>query len=179
MLRTVQGPFGAASADGVGTPPEPFTVHPMTNNPDHPTRTLWRGLHFGCLDDAELAELTADPAAWLGAHVDVDDLGIHWTDSPTSAWNFSQNRDPDGWADDSSDDEADWSVGVVVQAVFPASAVLDLADPEWADWAATNAVLDPSHPEQEVTVRQPETASAVTVVVTLVGPDGSERTLVT
>lgn len=149
----------------------------MTYNEPNITTILWRGLHFGSFNDTEVAAIAADPAGWLKANLDTD-LGVHWTDDPVVAWRFSQNRDTDGWAfDDDSDDEDTTSVGVVIEATFPNGAILDPGSDAWEQWAATNAIFDRDHPESEVTVTGPDTATDVSFTFTLVAADGTDTTL--
>lgn len=133
----------------------------MSSNlsPEQFPETLYRGLHFGHLTDEEAEQHLADPHKFIKQSLNQRELGVHWTQSPSSAENFAQDRDPEGWAhegdpfDDEDEAEHRQPFGVVLEAGVHPSHILQPDTEEWEGYSMSDAILDPDHLEQESTVR--------------------------
>lgn len=138
--------------------------------------TLWRGLHYGRVSEADAASVMARADAWVRGFIQSR-VGIHWTDDPGSAWNFALDRDSEGWDRGGwdEDDDGDWTVGVVLEAAVPSSAVLDPDSDEHRDYAMSDAIL-PYGIEREVTVRSDSPVTVTRATLVAVDPDGMEHT---
>lgn len=123
------------------------------------TRTLWRGLNFGEVDEENLQLILSDPATHLKEQMDLyTAAGIHWTDDPSSAYNFAMGYDSEGWAGDNGwfeeDEEPEYNVGVVLEAQVPENGITSEGEENWEDHQDdADMILDYSV-EREITVRQ-------------------------
>lgn len=138
------------------------------------TVRLWRGLQVADVDDGELEAIRRDPASFARQHLN-DPLGIHWTDDPSSAWNFAQGRDSDGWASESWDDDEGgvWSIGLVLEAEVPASGIIQRGSEEHDGYSMSDAIIDYGI-EREVTVRDGTMVQLTSVTVVATNDDGSD-----
>jgi len=119
------------------------------------TIELHRGLHFGGYSHEEVHGIMKDPHRFLNENLNRRQMGIHWTQSHESAYNFATDRDPEGWAHESYGDEGDEGepFGVVMSARVHPRHVLEPGSQEHEDYSMMNAILGEGHPEQETTVR--------------------------
>ena len=118
-------------------------------------RELHRGLHFGAHSAEEVSGIMRDPHRYLDQNLNRQQMGIHWTPSHTSAFNFATDRDPEGWAHESWDDEEEAGdpFGVVMTARVHPRHVLEEGTAEHDAYSMSDAILGEGHPEQESTVR--------------------------
>jgi hypothetical protein len=94
-----------------------------------------------------------DPHRFLNENLNRRQMGIHWTQSHESAYNFATDRDPEGWAHESYGEEDEGEpFGVVMSARVHPRHVLEPGTEEHSNYAMMNAILE-DHPEQETTVR--------------------------
>ena len=116
---------------------------------------LHRGLHFGSYSEHEARGIMRDPHRFLNENLNRKQMGIHWTQSHSSAFNFATDRDPEGWAHESWGDDEDEGepFGVVLSARVHPRHVLQPGTEEHESYAGMNAILGEGHPEQETTVR--------------------------
>lgn len=140
------------------------------------TVRLWRGLQVADVDDEELEAIRRDPAGFARQHLN-DPIGIHWTDDPTSAWNFSQGRDPEGWASESDGFDEDeggiWTIGLVLEGEVAESDIVQPGTAEHDGYAFSDAILDYGI-EREITVRGGTPVRLTSVTVTAVGENGAD-----
>jgi len=117
-------------------------------------RELYRGLSFGGRSPEEVKGIMRDPHRFLNENLNRKQMGIHWTQSPTSAFNFATDRDPEGWAHESWDDEDEGeSFGVVLGGRVHPRHVLEEGTEEHESYQMGSAIFGEGHPEQETTVR--------------------------
>jgi GNAT superfamily N-acetyltransferase len=117
--------------------------------------TLWRGLLLGLVPHDEFDTIKNNPGAELQrAMGGYQNVGIHWTDDPTSAENFAQDRDPDGWAHegDPFDEDEGMMVGFVLEAEVADTDIIDPESEEAEDFRSSDSILDYGI-ERERTVR--------------------------
>jgi hypothetical protein len=118
--------------------------------------TLYRGLHLGEATPEEVEHLHRDPVGYLKQHFQSP-AGIHWTDHAGSAMNFAMDRDPEGNAHEGDywdeDEEPGHTHGVVLHGKVAPHHILEPGSEEWENYAMSDAILDPDHPERERTVR--------------------------
>lgn len=140
------------------------------------TRRLWRGLQVADATDEELEAIRRDPAGFARQHLN-DPIGIHWTDDPSSAWNFSQGRDPEGWASESDGFDEDeggiWTIGLVLEGEVAESDIVQPGTAEHDGYAFSDAILDYGI-EREITVRGGTPVRLTSVTVTAVGENGAD-----
>lgn len=121
--------------------------------------TLYRGLHFGPMDDAERKHMHTDPVGYLQHEQPHHrSLGIHWTQDMDSAYHFAMGQDPHGNNDEdySHYEDEDGSVhpgGMILEAHVPKHHIVEHGTKEWQDYADSDAIFHPDHPEAETTVR--------------------------
>lgn len=117
---------------------------------------LFRGLHFGTAPTEDVDRMHKDPIGYLkGQGFGDKGAGIHWTDSPDSAYNFALDHDPEGWAHEWSEDdeEGEHNHGMILHGRVEPHHIIDPDSDEGRDYAAFNTIFDHDHPEQERTVR--------------------------
>ena len=141
---------------------------------------LWRGLYLGTYSEDDVDRLRRDPSGFLReVGLKSSGVGIHWTDDPTSAWNFSQDRDPDGNPidmDEYLDQEEGvryFSVGLVLEAEVEDGSVLVPGTDEYDDYAMSDAILDYSI-ERERTLRDGSRVSITGGEFTVTDDQGGE-----
>jgi 8-oxo-dGTP pyrophosphatase MutT (NUDIX family)/GNAT superfamily N-acetyltransferase len=116
-------------------------------------RTLYRGLHFGEIEPHKIDDFHKDPQKYMREN-QPKNVGIHWTDSADSAYNFATNRDPEGWAHEGDPDEEQGHLhGAILEARVHPRHIIDPESEEGQDYAMSDAILGPEHAEQETTVR--------------------------
>ncbi|MCW2929909.1 MAG: hypothetical protein JWM19_871 [Actinomycetia bacterium] len=135
---------------------------------------LHRGLFLGHGTPGEADELHRNPAAHLQTRGGV---GVHWTDDEGSAFNFAQDLDPEGWAQDHEDDDegGSHSLGMVLHGEVHPRHVIRPGTPEWENYQAFAAVLDHDHPEREVPLRESAPVRVTHVTTTSMDPAGNVR----
>jgi GNAT superfamily N-acetyltransferase len=139
-------------------------------------RILWRGLQFGTVDQEALDEILQDVGGFVQRQLaSRSEIGIHWTDDPTSAFNFALDRDPEGWAHETYgvDDEGKYTIGLVLEAQVADSDVLDPESEEGQDYAFSDAILDYGI-EREVTVRGNSPVQITQATFAWVDPEGMD-----
>src|SRR5262245_19995708 len=96
-----------------------------------------------------------DPHRYLHDNLNRQQMGIHWTRNPESAYNFATDRDPEGWAHESWGDDEDEGepFGVVLSARVHERHHLVEGTEEHEAYSGVNAILGEGHMEQETTVR--------------------------
>lgn len=137
------------------------------------TRTLWRGLFLGAVPEEEVNEAKRNPAAYVRKNLQ-NQAGIHWTDDPTSAWNFAMDRDPEGWAHESygdDDEEPMWAIGIIIECEVGTEHIVDPDSEEGEGYAFSDAILDYGT-EREVTVRDGAPITITDASIVYASPDG-------
>lgn len=115
-----------------------------------PRTTLWRGLDFGQVDEAEVERIAADPEAWVFERL-KGDLGMHWTDVADVAWRFG-GSDWEHYGAGSP-----WRAGIVIEGAAPERDVVVVGTPEWREMAGERGIIPPDDPdyfEHEVTLQR-------------------------